>query len=523
MAARTKPLDLTLLQISPTDAFTLGNSFENIFDVGGVGSGKTSGSGKALRHAFLNNGFGGLVLTAKPDEVDLWLADARACGREKSVILFDERQGFNFIAYELARHGLLGINSVIEFLMKVLEAIRLSMPNAGHTGDAFWENTTRQLLRKTVPVLYAATGTVRIPDIIRFIASAPTSQAQLRDASWRDGSFMYQALAAARQSPVVPLQDDVFNGIASYWHDEFAQLDPKTRGNIAISLSTSLDRFNQGRLNRAFCQQTSLVPELVFGGAVIILDMSALVWNEDGIVAQQLFKFAWQRAVLSRNGLAPHHRERPVFLWADEAQNFMNSFDAEFLSMSRSSRCSTVYLTQSLPTIYAKIGGENAKHRADMLLANFGTKIFHNNSDPETNRWAADTIGRTLQRRATYSEGESSGRSAGLSMGEGSNSGTNSSFGTSSDGKGGSSSSSSFGSSSGYSENSGRNRGRNTGQSVSGGYSETMDYEIEPGEFGRSLKTGGAANGGVVTAVWFQAGKRFNASGRNYLHVGFQQ
>ena len=523
MAARTNPLDLSLLQISPTDAFTLGNAFENIFDVGGVGSGKTSGSGKALRQAFLNNGFGGLVLTAKPDEVDLWLADARACGREKSVIVFNETQGFNFIAYELARHGVLGINSVIEFLMKVLEAIKISMPNAGHTGDAFWENTTRQLLRKTVPVLYAATGTVSIPDIIRFIASAPTSQAQLRDASWRDGSFMYQALAAARHAPVVPLQDDVFDGIASYWHDEFAQLDAKTRGNIAISLSTSLDRFNQGRLNRAFCQKTTLVPELSLHGAIIILDMSALVWNEDGIVAQQLFKFAWQRMVLSRNGLAPHHRERPVFLWADEAQNFINSFDAEFLSMSRSSRCSTVYLTQSLPTIYAKIGGENAKHRADMLLANFGTKIFHNNSDPETNRWAADTIGRSLQRRGSYSESATSGRSAGLSMGEGSNSGTNSSFGRSSDSRGGTSSSSSFGSSSGYSENSGRNRGFNTGQSVSDGYSETMDYEIEPGEFGRALKTGGAANGGVVTAVWFQAGKRFHATGRNYLHVGFQQ
>ncbi len=50
-----------------------------------------------------------------------------------------------------------------------------------------------------------------------------------------------------------------------------------------------------------------------------------------------------------------------------------------------------------------------------------------------------------------------------------------------------------------------------------------MDFEIEPGDFGRHLVTGGPANGGKVTAIWFQAGKQFQASHRNYLHVSFRQ
>ena len=58
---------------------------------------------------------------------------------------------------------------------------------------------------------------------------------------------------------------------------------------------------------------------------------------------------------------------------------------------------------------------------------------------------------------------------------------------------------------------------------MSGGYSETMDNEIEPADFARYLYTGGPANKSTVTGVWFQAGKTFGDSARNYLHVSFKQ
>src|SRR6201996_8909380 len=400
-------LDTSLLQISAVDQFSLRDACQGVHVFGGIGSGKTSGSGQAIAAAYLRAGFGGLVLCAKPEEVDLWVRYAKENGRANSLILFGERGGggFNFITYELARQGADGTNSVVECLMRILEAARLSNPNAGRAGEPFWEEATRQLLRNTIPILYAATGSVQIPDIIRFVTSAPMSLDQLHNADWQADSFMFHALATAKRHPVRPLREDDFEKTASYWRNEFAQLDPKTRSNISISLSTALDRFNRGRLYQAFCTETTIVPELTFHGAIIVMDMSALTWNEDGIIAQQLFKYMWQRAVLARDALEPQHRERPVFLWADEAQYFVNSFDTDFQSTCRSSRACTVFLTQSLPTYYAKMGGDNAKAKADMLLANFVTKIFHNNADPETNKWAADTLGRILHQRGTYSAG----------------------------------------------------------------------------------------------------------------------
>jgi len=517
-------LDTPLLQLSARDHFTLRDAVQGVHVFGGIGSGKTSGSGKALASAYLRAGMGGLVMAAKPEEVQLWLDYARANGRANSVILFGEHGGgFNFLTYELARQGMAGIGSVVECLMQVLEAARLAGPSPGRSGDQFWDDATRQLLRNTIPVLYAATGTVRIPDIIRFVSTAPTSLEQLRSVDWQGNSFMFQALAAARRQAVVPMSETDFDKTANYWRDEFAQLDAKTRGNIAISLSTTLDRFNRGRLHQAFCTETKLVPELTFHGAIIIMDMSALTWNADGIIGQQLFKFMWQRAVLARNGLEQRHRDRPVFCWADESQYFVNSFDAEFQSTCRSARACTVYLTQSLPTYYARIGGDNPQHRADMLLANFVTKIWHNNADPVTNRWASDTIGRSLQRRGSYNEGQSYGSSSGLNDGGSTSWGSSSGYSGSADSRGGSSSGWNSSTNRGGGDSWGRNRGRNSGESTSHGFSETMDAELEPAVFSRDLRTGGPANRKRVTGVWFQAGKTFADSHRNYLHVSFQQ
>ena len=71
-------------------------------------------------------------------------------------------------------------------------------------------------------------------------------------------------------------------------------------------------------------------------------------------------------------------------------------------------------------------------------------------------------------------------------------------------------------------DNWGRNRGHGYNKNQSWGSSEQMDHIIEPGQFGRILKTGGPANRNRVSAVWYQAGRRFS-SGGNALLAEFGQ
>jgi hypothetical protein len=422
-----------------------------------------------------------------------------------------------------------GIGTVVESMMRILEAARNASPMAGQRGgDPFWLDSARQLLRYAIPVLYAANGSLSVSDIIRFISTSPTQPKDVTDAGWQKCSFMYQVMEAAIRSPKVPMSRSALEDNISYWAEQYPAIPEKTRGNIVITVATVLDRFKHGRLQRAFCGRTTLVPEMSIHGSIILMAMPTSIWNEDGIIAQQLFKFLWQRAVLGRNNLAEKHRERPVFLWSDEAQETVNSHDADFVSMARGSKCCVTYLTQSLPNYYAKMGGDTPRDAAHSLVGKFNTHIYHSNACPETNEFASRMIGKVVKRRGNYNSGTSQSLNYGMSAGSSENDGYSSHHGFSSGSSGGQGGrSSSFNSGSGYTNgtgsNWGENRGRGTSENVSRGYSESMEYAIEPGDFARVLRTGGRENGNEVTGVWFRAGTPFKQSGTNFLLGRFKQ
>lgn len=514
-------LDTPLLKLSAKgDVFTLRDACAGVHAFGAQGSGKTSGTGQALAGAYLRAGMGALVLCAKPEEVELWKAYARKHGRAESVVIFDERRGFNFIAYELARQGAEGISNVIECLMRVLEsADQASGAAGGKPSDPFWEQATRQVLSYCLPALYAAYGTVSVANIIDFAVSAAPKAEQYNDPEWAQHSYAARTLRKAVDAPAVPMDEYAQRSMLEYWFQQYPVIPEKTRGNIQISLSTKLDRFKHGRLRKCFCDRTDIVPEMTFHGAIIVMAMPALTWNEDGIIGQQLFKFMWQRAVESRNGLPAPHRVRPVFLWADESQYFVSVKDEEFLSICRASLACVVFMTQTLPTYYARLG-KDSTDSVDSLVGKFVTQVFHQGACHRTNTFASQLIGRGLQQRA------SSSRSVGTNTSRGMNSGANTGSGTSwnsSNSSGGSSSSGGGGNHS-AGNSWGDNIGQGTNESETWGSSEQMDFLIEPNYFAINLKSGGPSNGYEVTGVWFKAGGHFKAAdGGNVLFPTFRQ
>src|SRR4029077_4015399 len=86
------------------------------------------------------------------------------------------------------------------------------------------------------------------------------------------------------------------------------------------------------------------------------------------------------------------------FLWMDEGQYFLTSYDQQFATTARAARVAIVLMTQNISNVYAALGGnDKGRAEADSLFANLNTKIFHANGDPVTNQWAAMLIGRTRQ------------------------------------------------------------------------------------------------------------------------------
>lgn len=517
-----KDLDATLLQLSLRDAFTLRDACAGVHAFGGIGSGKTTGTGQAIISAYLRAGMGGVWFCVKPEEVARALALAKANGRADSVIVFDETKGFNFIDYELAKHGTAGIGNVVESLMRVLASADQTTGVTGQGGDAFWEHATRQMLHYILPTLYGAWGNVTIRGIVDFASSVATKPEQYADETWCRNSLAARSLQKLSENAVVPMDAHGQRTLFDYWFRVVPAIPEKTRGNIVTTLSAKLDRFNHGRLQQAFCGRTTVVPELTFHGSIIVLAMPALTWNEDGVIGQKLFKYFWQRAVESRNGLAPLHRERPVFMMADEAQYFIDVKDDEFLSTCRASRACVVFMTQTLPTYYAKLG-KDKQDAADGLVGKFATQVFHANACPRTNQFAAQLIGRGVHRRMSGSESEGRNSSYSMNEGGGSSAGTSLNHGRSySDA--GSSYSSGAGSSSTQSTSWGESIGGGASQNRTHGWSEQMDNLIEPNFFTYGLKTGGKPHRGLVSALWFKAGASFaSADGGNHMVVAFRQ
>jgi hypothetical protein len=532
-----------LLKLSNRDTWTLEDAFMGSFTFGGTGSGKSSGSGRTLAHAFLRAGFGGLVLCAKPDEAELWKRYCHETGRKNSLLILGGKSDkcFNFLEYELARidGGTNTTNFALEALLKVYEAMQIA--DGVKSDESFWRNSVRLLLSHSIDALYVAYGRLRFLELMSFIRSMPNNSREFTSDEWRERSFHYQTMEQAAKNITTP-QIKANLTVVAYLMG-FYDLDIKTKSNIFATLEAMVMDFQKGDLARVFCTDTNIVPEMSHHGAVIVLDFPIKIWQRGGQLAQHIFKFAWQKAIERR---PISEQTRPCFLWADEYQLFASSYDAEFQSTARSSRTCTVYMSQSVPALREAVKSNIPKETIDALLNNFQTKIIHTCTDPTTQIWAAELIGKGLQWRhsETYStsQGVNYGKSAGSSNGQ--------SYGTTNGVADGINISSSTGRSGNYwdgtdnnSSGSGRNRNYSNGKSagsnigtnqgVSSGNSqgfnegasrqETMDYFVQPSFFGSALRMGGARNKFTVDGVIMQGGRVWKHNNATWLVCSFSQ
>lgn len=403
--------DEALLALSPDgksreseNLWCVRDAFEGVQIFGGTGSGKSSGSGQALARAFLESNFGGLVLTAKTDEILSWKNYAKAAKREHDLIIVEagSRHRFNFLRYELKRPGTGAghTESLVQLFCSVLEAAERRQGQGGGN-DPYWQRTLKQLLRNSIDLAVMALDDVDLPSIYRIITSAPRSTTEANNPEWRKDSVCMVLLEVAEDRVKEDRRAD-FDLTRNYWLREFPGLAEETRSVIVSTFTSMADCFLRGLLRQLFCTETTFTPEDCFTGKIIILNLPVKEFQELGQFAQVLFKFIWQRAVERRippgtTRQAAEATVRPLFLYADESQFFVSSYDSMFQSTARSSRACTVYLTQNLPSYHAVLGGGNARAETEAFLGNLQTKIWHANGDPVTNTWAAESIGKSRQ------------------------------------------------------------------------------------------------------------------------------
>ncbi len=170
---------------------------------------------------------------------------------------------------------------------------------------------------------------------------------------------------------------------------EYPVLSEKTRSIITLSFSMLVRPLITRPLRKLFSTDTNVKPEDAFDGKIIIVDLPVQDFRLAGRVANLAWKYCFQVAVCGGRRRPNGHYLRPVFLWADEAQNFVTDFDAEYQAVARSAGGCTVYLTQNRESYRRVLGNSDA---VDSLLGNLQAKFFCQNTG-ETNEWAAKLLG----------------------------------------------------------------------------------------------------------------------------------
>lgn len=483
-------LDTPLMEFKDANGsttFTRRDSHNGCLQMGGIGSGKTS-SARTFALKYLKAGYGGMVLVAKPTEVEAWIEYCKAAGREKDLIIASPESAhrFNFLEYESSIKGGAGYTeNLFQILQTIIEA---GEERSGRNDDRFWSQALESLIKHTISLNKLAYGKITIQDLHDIAQSAPSPGSDKTET--QEGNAFNEAVAKVREnienevraylgddysddlSPAdyavlvqkIPTMRE-FEMVKQFFYGSYYTMSSKTRGIITFSLGSFLYRLLQEPVYSMFCNGPStFTPEDALKGKIILIDLPVKTYHRTGQDAQILFKICFQRAMERRN-IAEN--DRSVFIWGDEAHLFLHPHDTEFQTTSRSCNVSTFYITQNLSNLFMNMGGANADHRVKSFLGTLSTKLFHNNTHVETNRWASELIGQRWVEDA--SSNESYGK--GFSFGE--------------------------------------------------GKSWKLESWVRPEEF-LKLRTGSPSNQYIVEGYLLLAGKTFH-NGNNHLKVKFNQ
>ena len=403
-------LDHPLVKFSqnPKDWWTIRDAVRGVQIFGGIGSGKSSGSGKTIAKIYLKNGFGGLVLCAKPDEKDNWIQYARETGREDDLIIFSKGSEYEFnpLHYEMTREGE-GAGEVFNLSYLFMEIYKMGNRfsggggTGGGDGERFWEAALQRCINRVIELIRLSGEELSIKNMQKILSSVPTEEQveampEMKEedlGNWAKISYCVDCMEKAGGNAIDEETKDLYEYLYDFFFNQFARMGERVRSTIVESFLGLAEPFSHGILKKHFSKGTNLNPELTHEGKIIILDFPVKEFLASGVYAQGIFKLLWQQATERRK---INKFSLPVFLWADESQLFISDYDQIFQTTARSSKACTVLISQNISNYYSAIGGRNPRPKVDSLLGNLGTKIFHANNDSVTNEWAANTIGKAF-------------------------------------------------------------------------------------------------------------------------------
>lgn len=431
MVKQRYDLDTPVLQLPDGDnnqltySWTLRQAFNGLAIFGGIGSGKTSGSGKMIALKYLSMGWGGLVLTAKTDEKSNWQELCKLTGRTDDLIIIEPggEHFFNIIEH-LAAGG--EQQAFVENIVHVLGTVIRAGQQKQNGGEdsMFWETALHMTMFNVINLCQLAYGDKISLQLIYEVAQSlpkkqetgvePPTQEQQRATAYARAFIMarqrvdeleadYRKTLSDTEKAMDKHQLDMLledaipqlrtmKQVDNFFFEVLHNLSTRTRSVIDFLFMGFLFGLLQDPIYSLLSKRkaTFKFSDCYEQGKIILVNLPVKKYHKVGRDCQVMLKLLWQQAMEIRD---VEHNERPVFLWADESQHFLHSYDSEYQATARSQRIATVYISQNLPNYHANMNSDKSEYLVKSFLGTLATKVFHANADIETNRYASDLIG----------------------------------------------------------------------------------------------------------------------------------
>lgn len=474
--------DTPVMQLGDGEFLSLRDFYSGVQVWGSTGSSKSTATMAAAVEGLFSAGAGALCLCAKREDRRNYEAHARARGRGQDVMIFgpdDSPLRYNFIDAELSRDGSGAglVTNLTSLLSTVAEVTRRGHGSSGTAeGEGYFRLAAEQLARNGLELLLLSGQRITIPALYRFISSLPTSLEQAASEPWRATSFAYATmeLAGQRVKSMSESRMADYELAISYVFNEYAPMSARTRSAIVSTLTSSLDLLSRGTARDLLSSPTTNVsPEMCWDGAIVIVDIPALAYQDVARLIGVIMKYAWQRAAMRRD---LSRGDRPMAIIVDESHLFAAEPDWEFQAVARGTHTATLLATQSLSN-YLEVFGERSEARVHSLLGNLQCQVFHQLTDTRTIAYVQELLGK---RRDVLMNGSAPPDQDWIATLLG------------------------------------------IGSGVSAGFSEVWQEQVQAGDL-NSLARGGPAHHMVAEAIVYRGGHVFGSTGRTWRRVAIPQ
>lgn len=269
--------------------------------------------------------------------------------------------------------------------------------------NAYWTNASEKHIAACIELFRQVEGPLGRECSVNEIQKFTTNEQYLNHYITR----LKEVIRTKQQLGASEYEIMLMRNLEDYFTGEWLKHDPKTKGNI-MSCVTNLfgDVTRNEQLIKTFCQPSRFSFETCLNeGKIYTLVLSA--YPNAQMLIGTCMKLDFQQVVLKRTQAAPINKNRFLMFLADEYQFFITTSgggkaggDDKFLSVSRQSKIFNLICTQAKTSLLAVQRDEN---KIDAFLQCFGSRVFLQNLDEKTNKFAEQTLGQIWAEKWDFS------------------------------------------------------------------------------------------------------------------------